>query len=141
MKNFVTNEGVVNAFINGLSTEGRNTNQSIFFRNDTIFSYGSHYPMAKKVGNTVLVNDTKYSNTTSKQVRILLNSLVKTRFISISVKNPLGTIEENVAYFEEKIAELTAKMAKSRVYKDYYLQCIEEIKEFKTIYLELMGAN
>ena len=139
MKNFVTNEGVINAFVNGLSNEGKNTNKSIFFEGDTIFSYGKHYAMAKKVGSIFLVNDTKYSNTTSKQISILRRNLPSFA-VEIMVKNPLGTIEENINYFEQKLDEIEAKLNKTRLYKDFYLAQIEDLRKEKFAYLRLIGA-
>lgn len=54
-------------------THGRTSNSNIFFEEETIYSYGYHFPMAKLTGKYdargvefVLVSTDRYSNTTTK---------------------------------------------------------------------------
>lgn len=47
----------------GSAREGR-----VFIEDDTIYSYGKHFPLARKIDdNTYEFNTAKYSQTTSKQ--------------------------------------------------------------------------
>jgi hypothetical protein len=62
----MTNHEIARAFAAG-AIEGRNGNGTIYIHGDTIYSYGSHWPMARRNGRTVFVNRDKYSRTTSKQ--------------------------------------------------------------------------
>jgi len=61
----MTNEGIARAFAEG-ETKGRAC--SMFIDGDTIYSYGYHWPIAKRLsGGVYLMNVNKYSQTTSKQ--------------------------------------------------------------------------
>lgn len=47
---------------------GRNAANNFYFRGQTIYSYGSHFPIATIVGNDVLFTMRTYSNTTAKHI-------------------------------------------------------------------------
>jgi len=47
--------------------EGHNSNGSIYYKGDVIYSYGSHFPMAIFMGGRcTVINGDKYSPTTSR---------------------------------------------------------------------------
>lgn len=72
MRNVFNNDELAHVWAHGVDREIRNSNGSIFTSSDgqTVYSYGRHFPMAKRVrvdGQTVfLVNPDSYSVTTSK---------------------------------------------------------------------------
>lgn len=47
---------------------GRNSSDNFYFKGATIYSYGSHFPIATIVGNDVLFTMRTYSNTTRKHI-------------------------------------------------------------------------
>jgi len=72
VQRYSTNEDVIKAWYWVKSGDGRNTNESIYFRGDTIFSYGEHFPMAHRLSSgTFMVNGDTYSSTTSHHQSIL----------------------------------------------------------------------
>lgn len=88
MKTVFNNSEICHVFCNRIQNEGRTSSGSMFFKNDTLYSYGYHFELAKFIeykGFTYLfVNTASYSNTTSKHqshVRRSINeSLVKDVF-------------------------------------------------------------
>jgi len=64
-KVFNRNEEVIRAYLNG-QEEGRNGNESLFFRHGVLYSYGEHFPLAVKCNGKYIVNGDRYSVTTSQ---------------------------------------------------------------------------
>lgn len=63
----ISNTQIANNFATGINTHKRAYN--MFIENNTIYSYGYHYPLATHINNDiVLINDEGYSNTTSKHI-------------------------------------------------------------------------
>lgn len=84
----MTNREIARAFANGATT-GRNGNQTIFIDGDTIYSYGRHWPVAKRDGDTVRVNSDKYSRTTSKHTGLIAGTCAVAGLTI--VRQPLST--------------------------------------------------
>ena len=92
----MTNAEIFKAYAEG-KTNGKTSQGSLFITGDTIYSYGTHYPMARRnlETKTAIVNDRKYSATTSKQTSGLISALIAPdtkssarRFILVLVFNP-----------------------------------------------------
>lgn len=66
MKKVVDSRQVAHLWAHQSQSEARNSNGSVFFDGDTIFSYGRHFPMARHVNGVVLQTTKRYSVTTSK---------------------------------------------------------------------------
>ena len=72
MKTVFTNSEIVHVFNEQNQFEGRTSNGSMYFYNNKIYSYGSHYLLAEFLdNNTILINDKGYSNTTSKHISLI----------------------------------------------------------------------
>lgn len=67
-KVFNTNE-VAHIWAAQSQSEGRNSGGNFYFNGATIYSYGSHFPIATIQGNDVLFTMRKYSNTTAKHIQ------------------------------------------------------------------------
>jgi hypothetical protein len=88
MKTVFNNYEICHVFCNKVQSEGRTSNGSMFFKNDTLYSYGYHFELAKFIeyNNEIylFVNTASYSNTTSKHQnhvkRSINESLVKDVF-------------------------------------------------------------
>jgi hypothetical protein len=57
---------VVEAFVSGNYDTGSNSNESLYFSGDVLYSYGSHFPLLVRKGNYFLRNIDSYSSTTAK---------------------------------------------------------------------------
>ena len=80
-----TNRETVIAFVNGWQTEGQSYGDgNIFFRNNVIYSYGTHFIMAVQVsGGYYIVNGDRYSSTTSKHQSYLFREIPNERRVQI----------------------------------------------------------
>lgn len=77
-KSFTKTSDLARAYARKELTEGKAREGRVFVEGDTIYSYGKHFPIATRIrDNEYLLNEQRYSNTTSKQqsqVRSALNS-------------------------------------------------------------------
>lgn len=69
MKTVFNNSQLCHVWASQNQEHGRNSNGSLYFNGNTIFSYGSHYTLGKIISvngeRIVLINNTSYSNTTA----------------------------------------------------------------------------
>jgi archaellum component FlaF (FlaF/FlaG flagellin family) len=73
----MTNQQTITKFVNGATT-GNNSNRSLFIEGDTIYSYGYHFPLARRNSDgTFWVNPNKYSVTTSKQQNMVRHTITR----------------------------------------------------------------
>lgn len=73
----MTNQQIINKFANG-ATSGNNSNRSLFIEGDTIYSYGYHFPLARRnADGTFWVNPDKYSVTTSKHQSMVRGAIAR----------------------------------------------------------------
>ena len=75
MKKVVNKQQVAHLWANKLQTEARTPTNNFYFHNDTIYSYGSHFPIAKHIErngqNKILFTLRSYSHTTSQHIQIV----------------------------------------------------------------------
>ena len=76
MKNIFTNSELAHTYANQSQQRGRTSSGSFYFEGKTIYSYGSHFPIANIVTNdkgeeVMLFTYRRYSNTTAKQISIV----------------------------------------------------------------------
>ena len=70
MKKVFSNSEIMHVFAQRTQSEGRTSN--VFFYGNKIYSYGYHYLLGEFLdNNTILINDTGYSHTTSKHINYL----------------------------------------------------------------------
>jgi len=75
MKTTFTNSEIVHAFAQQEQQEGKTPNNGMFFYNQKIYSYGYHYLLAEILpNNIILINDSGYSNSTSKHINLITNA-------------------------------------------------------------------
>ena len=90
----------------------------MYFYNDKIYSYGSHYLLAEFLdSNTILINDKGYSNTTSKHIS-LVTSATRNRKQYFINKTDYKIVNQN-------IKECLNKLVKARKTKEFYLNEID----------------
>ena len=99
-KVFQNTSEVVHVFAQQTQSEGRNGTSSIYFRDNKIYSYGSHYLLGEFINKgTIIINDFGYSVTTSKHISELINatSQYKQFFTSsIDIKHVETEIDYNL---------------------------------------------
>jgi hypothetical protein len=99
-KVFQNTSEVVHVFAQQTQSEGRNQSGSIYFKDNRIYSYGSHYLLGEFINkNTIIINDFGYSVTTTKHINELRNATrhYNVFFTSlIDVKNIESVIEANL---------------------------------------------
>ena len=120
MKKVFDNASLVATFVSRAQSEGRNSTGSIFFDGNIIYSYGRHFPIAKIVGNTILITTRGYSNTTARHVSMVHSAAMNTTMDIITVHNPVAAspreINENIRMMDESIDESRGKAARARKY-------------------------
>lgn len=113
---------VAHLFANQSQTEARNGGNTFYFYKDTIYSFGSHFPIAKhtknKKGDTALLFTTRgYSNTTSKHISI--TSSACRHLNKIYCSNPNKTHKENIIAYEKNIKECLLGLDRARKLERY----------------------
>jgi hypothetical protein len=98
MKKVVSPSEVAHLFANQHQTEAYNQGRSLYFHGKSIYSYGSHFCIARHVENeagerALLFTTRDYSNTTAKHISIVHAATSHKNRIYCS--NPTGTHEEN----------------------------------------------
>ena len=72
----MTNKQIVSKFVAGATT-GKNKGRSLFIEGDTLYSYGYHFPLAKRQEGGFWVNPDRYSVTTSKQQSLVRGAIAR----------------------------------------------------------------
>ena len=82
------NNDIIQKFVNG-ATSGKitrhnaftgQTHTPLFIEGDTLYSYGHHFPLARRnADGTFWVNPDKYSTTTSKQQGLVRYAIAKSQ--------------------------------------------------------------
>ena len=119
-KVFQTSSEVMHLFANQRQEQATNQTRNAYFNLYGLFSYGSHYQLAKHLkGGAILINDLGYSITTSKHINEISHaSRHKTQFFSSSV-----LIEEVLPTIEG----LLQKLPKARSRKLEYIATIKAL--------------
>jgi len=127
MKTVFSNRELTHVYAQQTQEYGRSG--SMFFEGAKIYSYGRHYLLGEFIDNeTVLINDTGYSNTTSKHISLAISAT--------SHKRQFFKTETDLNEVYNTITSYLQKLPRARVNKEYYLKAI--LKLFKTLneYLE-----
>src|SRR5690349_5873313 len=115
---------VAHVWAAGTQDEGRNARENVWFRGDTIYSYGSHFPMARRVkgrsgASAFLMTTRTYSNTTAKHLREVSSALRNhTVFHVRDVTDKTHAV--HLAEYEERIAELALTASRARANAQMY---------------------
>lgn len=144
MRNVFTSSDLCHKWANQHQQSGRNANGSMYFEGSTIYSYGSHFPIAKHVRNeqgqtAVLFTERTYSNTTAKHMNHVWMSCKNDNIINCY--RPDSTHEENFKFWAQNAEEFGAsKLAKARK-PEKYLQILSDVEKVSTKYAEFFGLE
>lgn len=129
MKTVFNNENLAHVWANKEQSEGRNANGSMYFNNDSIYSYGSHFCIARHLdNNTILFTTRSYSNTTSKQVSIVRNAASHKNFIFCPYPAEYQK-HDNFTYWIKEAKSITQKLIKAKKPEKYTLQLSQILAE------------
>tara|TARA_R110002073_G_scaffold91354_1_gene215089 strand:- start:315 stop:1175 length:861 start_codon:yes stop_codon:yes gene_type:complete len=99
-KVFQNTSETIHVFAQQTQSEGRNSSSSVYFRENKIYSYGSHYLLGEFISpETIIINDFGYSVSTSKHISELKQATYhKERFFtsSICIKSVENDIKGNL---------------------------------------------
>lgn len=123
----------------GKSETGENYGNRMFFEGDTIYSYGYHFIIAKKIrdksGNVdfILFNSGSASNTTNKQqhaVRRALNGKIITCHSDLKYFKPLDEIEKKEAEMLDNL-KLYSRARAEHTQREYLGNIYTELADIK----------
>lgn len=99
-KVFSNTSETIHVFAQQLQDEGSNQNRSVYFKQNKIYSYGSHYLLGEFINpETIIINDFGYSVSTSKHISELnyaTNNLQQFFTSSICIDSVNKDIENNL---------------------------------------------
>lgn len=106
----MNNKQLAKRFAEG-ATSGKASN--MFIEGDTIYSYGYHFPIAKRLNtnNIVIVNSNSYSNSTSKH-QSHVGGYLNYDYI---IEAPGCRLQDAGDYLLAKIGEAELKMGRARL--------------------------
>lgn len=120
---------VAHLWANKQQSEAKNSGHNFYFFNDTIYSYGSHFPIAKHITNeagenATLFTERTYSNTTAKHISIVRQAARHLNVIYCF--NPESTHEQNFTSWLKEAEYSAAKLTKAKK-PELYLSEISQI--------------
>ncbi len=141
MKKVVSPETVAHMWANQQQEEARNPQGNFYFNGKSIYSYGSHFEIARHVTNdkgvrTVLFTEKSYSNTTAKHVRIV--SYACNNLERIYVPNPDNSQQDNFGKWTSEAEMICRNLLKAKK-PSIYLNQLESVKERAKKYAEFFG--
>ena len=148
MRNVLKNHSeVAHYWANKVQTSGKACN--MFYNNETIYSYGHHFPIAKHINNNLILFTSKgYSISTSKHLGIT-RSAIPSEIEVLTVPNieiyndrsNKGLHIDNIKHFINEIKLNFGKSERARKYKEMYLRNgLANINNMKR-YLELFKVK
>lgn len=151
MKHVVKESEVAHLWANQLQSDARNAHGNFYFNGETIFSYGSHFPIARiytdKYGNKIVFFTLlKYSNTTSGHIWTVKSAA--SHIEKLYMKNPLlngvskdnYNHKENIEYWIDNIQTLLDYLPKARK-KESVFAGIESNRNELNAYIKFFGVK
>jgi hypothetical protein len=136
MKTVFNNSELAHIYANQRQQHGRNSNGSFYFEGKTIYSYGSHFPIAKIIANEsgdncMLFTYRTYSNTTAKQISILRSAT--RQYKKIYCHTPNESHSSNFASWLQLSEHQAAKLQKAKkpeLYLSELSRLYSEVSEY-----------
>lgn len=141
MKKVVNKEQVSHLWANKVQNEARTPTHNLYFYNDTIYSYGGHFPIAKHVErngqNKVLFTLKTYSNTTAKHISIV--SYASSHIDKIYCYD-FSNHEENFKLWLNKANDIGQKLLKAKK-PEIYINQLNSIKSQVDKYIQFFEID
>ena len=139
MKKVNTSENVAHLFANQLQGEARTQTNNFYFNGKSIYSYGSHFCIAKFIDDKMLLfTERGYSNTTAKHINHVWNAT--SHIIKIHCAYPTGSHEQNFNFWLIEAENSVAKLKNARK-PEIYLTELQRTKDKATKYAEYFGID
>jgi hypothetical protein len=126
MRTVMKSDMVAHVWAQQTQSEARNSTRSLFFDRETIYSYGSHFPIARFIKNkagvsAVLFTTRGYSTTTSGHIHDVRRALRGHDITIFNVERPDHTPRELKASAEHSIREAltAAQNARAKAFEHY----------------------
>jgi hypothetical protein len=124
---------VAHLWANRSQEHARSNNGNLYFRDNTIYSYGDHFPIARWITNAnglsaVLFTTRRYATTTTQHTNRVRQAIASDVRV-IDVNNPCNSFEENWRYALDELESLRGKADRARKYKYAYLSEIHQIMD------------
>ncbi len=136
MKRVVDKHTVAHLWANKHQDDARTPTGNLYFNSNGIFSYGSHFLIAKHVENAageraILLTKRTYSNTTNSHINIVRSA---SRHIEqILVPDPDQSVDENFESWYTEIKNIASKLAKARKPEKYIMlirRVMDEVMDY-----------
>lgn len=107
MKHIFQTSEIAHKWAHQTQSDARNSAGNFFFHGDTIYSYGSHFPIARHVqnaqgGKAILFTHRGYSLTTSRHIH-LVRSAIPYEVRTLTVTDPTAGVGLQIQDFGERI--------------------------------------
>ena len=143
MKTIFTNDMVAHVWAQQKQSDGRTASGNFYFVNETLYSYGSHFIVAKFVEHdgkkAILVNTDTYSNSTNKHQAAARSAIHGTSLTVIycsflnSIYGGGGIHESNKQGWLKQIKQSTILAAKARLRSDSHMRDVANyVKQART---------
>ena len=108
-------------------------NGNIFAQGGTLYSYGTHYPLARVHGHLLLVNSTPYSVSTARhQIRARSAGLnAGLTVVTVPVPDVIGSVDAryNSDCLKGEARALREKASRARKHKQQYLDYAKRVDD------------
>jgi hypothetical protein len=125
--------------------EGWNPQKNFFFRDSTIYSYRTTYPIARFVTNelgerAVLFRLDCYSTTTAKHIRLARHAVSGVPVFDVA-HHIEARHDDNKASYQARIDELRAKAARARTAAEWHMRAAVALADQANAYAEFYGLR
>ena len=132
-KVFQNTSEVIHVFAQQSQSEGRNQSRSIYFYDNKIYSYGSHYLLGEFINSeTIIINDFGYSVTTSKHINELI--------YATSQYNQFFTSSIDIKYIQTEINAFLKCLINARK-PEMYISNITKLESNLTKWVDYCKEN
>ena len=139
------------AIENWLTGKSKARSQNIYYKGDTIYSYGGHFPMARKYPKRLikgepiaLVKSDKYSVTTSRHQFQTGHALFRAGYHTLEVASvDIKDVKRNLDFLEAEADQARLKQKRARVEhtRSYWTEKLEEVIEAWYSYRQLVESK
>ena len=138
MKKVHTPQNVAHLFANQLQSEARTQTNNFYLFNDKIYSYGSHFVIAKHYNGILLFTESKYSNTTAKHINHVWNASSHKERVFCAYPN--GSHDQNFNYWIREAEKNIDKLIRAKKVIIYLYQ-LDLIRDKAEKYAKVFGIS
>lgn len=147
MRHIFTNREVPHRWFHRSPDWGRNHGDTLYYRGDTIYSYGSHFPIARHLDvdnrHAVLMTNQTYSVSTARHIN-LVRYAIPAECPVFTVEDPRFTQADILASYQHRIiaeCERAAQKGIRHTTRAFRLEVIDGITQEANRYCKFMGVS